>query len=113
MIADVMHGEMIWILIPFVGIWLTKLVRVMVDQRFRKLLERRGLDPNPHQLEVVFMFHPVNYWKTVCGNLRFRRGIHPSMGRFYSGLFLFELILYLLFMISVWIVVTREVAQVA
>ena len=93
----VMNKEII-ILAPFFGVIAAALVREIIDSKLRRILQERGLDPNPPELEMIIgEISPKRQWDLIKHNIAFRKHIDESLGTLSQATYIFHILMVIIF----------------
>ena len=92
---------------PLVGMMLGGIIRMIVDDRLKKILSTQGNNPNPPELEPNFKkiyISPVERFNKMKADVQFRKGISNSCGNWYLGSLILHGAMFLYFVLLMFIV---------
>ncbi|MDF7801058.1 hypothetical protein P4C99_16395 [Pontiellaceae bacterium B1224] len=96
-----MIKEIICLMLPIVGMWVSVILRLIIDGKCRKILQAQGRNPNPQELEIYKgIIYPGQYLKRIKEEIEIRRNIDPVLGQWYARTHLLSFAMFVFFVIT-------------
>ena len=100
-----MSRESIYMILPIVGLWIAGLLRLFIDGKCRKVLEAKGMNPNPKELEIFKgAIYPWQHLKRIREEIEIRKKIDANLGRWYARTHILSVIMIIVFICMIFLI---------